>query len=495
MKRALVAIAFALFACSSASTSNAPKTSPCTETAGAFAPFSTKCGQLVDAQGRVVIFRGINARVAGIFDADLGAGKRPRLHPPDLPPQDLARMRRIGFGALRLPVHWSAIEPDDHDPPQYDEAYLSAIDAKIADAKSAHVKVLVDFHQDVYSKYIGQDGAPEWAVFPAPSSITDGPVDTGALLLTSQAQSAFQNFFSSTSDVGGKLRDRFARAVVAVMKRHVGDDAILGVDLYNEPLASMDDLRAFHEQVGAAVRAVDAQRLIFFEPNALRNLLDSADLASKPLSLDGVVYAPHVYTHVFTQGDDSQWRSSFTLDDLRPSNESARQEADSWHAPLFVGEFGWGPNDARFADYVGWQLDLQDELMASSTIWLWKEQDESTGGGAWGLFDRDATTGTWSERASARRVFARVFPEAIGGWPESWRWDANARRFTLTLIGVPSVTAPTLLHLPLAEDAPGTFVLTCDGKTIDATPDDDGVVSIACNGEGEHVVVAQEQGA
>src|SRR5439155_2338080 len=78
------AFAFAFDGCSSSSSSPSTVEPPCKETAGAFAPLSTRCGQLVDAQGRVVILRGVNARVAGAFDADLGAGKKPRFTLPPL---------------------------------------------------------------------------------------------------------------------------------------------------------------------------------------------------------------------------------------------------------------------------------------------------------------------------------------------------------------------------------------------------------------------------
>lgn len=495
MRDRLAVVVFAssvLVGCSSSSSTPQTMTSPCKETAGAFSPLSTRCGQLVDAQGRVVILRGVNARVAGAFDADLGAGKKPRFTLPTMTSEELARMRRIGFSVLRLPIQWSGVEPEDHDPPRYVESYLASIDALIAMAKAAHVAVLLDFHQDAYSKYVGQDGAPLWAIQPPPTELApEGFVSPGDWIFKPEVQNAFTTFFAHGDAKGAALRARFAKAMGAVLARHVGDDAIVGIDLYNEPLGSDENLRAFVEEVGAAVRVVDPHRLLFFESPATRNEFDHASLATAPLTLDGVVYAPHVYTHVFTQGDDSKWRASFTLDDLLPSNQSARDEADSWHAPLFIGEFGWGPGDERFADYVGWQLDLQDRFMASSTFWVWKEQDEGSGGGGWGLFDRDPASGAWSERASARRVFARVVPEAIAGWPESWSWDASTRRFTLTFIGDPSVTAPTLLHLPLPDDVPGAFRVTCDGRAVNVAPNDDGVVSVTCAGSGEHVIVAE----
>ena len=100
-----------------------------------------------------------------------------------------------------------------------------------------------------------------------------------------------------------------------------------------------------------------------------------------------------------------------------------------------------------------------------------------------------------TERAVARRVFARVVPEAIGGWPESWTWDATARRFTLRFIEDPLVTAPTLLHLPTPEDVAGGFRFTCDNRSVDATPDADGIAAIPCTGGGEHVIVAEASGS
>ncbi len=136
-------------ACSSRSRSAAADAGPtCANAPGPFSPISTRCGQLVDAQGRVVVLHGVNARVRGIFDVDLGTGKRPRETVPVVDATDLARMRVIGFDLVRLPIHWSAIEPDDTSPPTYASAYLDGVAAFVADAKAAGLRVLLDFHQD-----------------------------------------------------------------------------------------------------------------------------------------------------------------------------------------------------------------------------------------------------------------------------------------------------------------------------------------------------------
>src|SRR5207245_239392 len=76
----------------------------------------------------------------------------------------------------------------------------------------------------------------------------------------------------------------------------------------------------------------------------------------------GTVYAPHVYTLAFT-GDDAS-RASITKDTLRPSNASAREEAQGYAAPFVVTEFGFSPSAPNFADYVRWKQELEEQQLA-----------------------------------------------------------------------------------------------------------------------------------
>ncbi len=489
--RRLVPLALLLASCDDESTAKAapPKEVPCKEMAGAFAPLSTRCGQFVDAQGRVVIMRGINARVRGVFDSDLGPGKVPLMPPlPVVGAADFARMRRIGWDTVRLPINWSAIEPEETDPPKYDDAYLDRVIAVIAEAKKEGVWVLVDFHQDAFSKWIGQDGAPLWAIQPPPDMILEGPLDDlGARRLSKQVSRAWETFFDPNSTNGGRLRGRFAAMAAHVAGRLKGNDAVVALELFNEPESTDARLRTFHEEVGVAVRAIDPARVIAFEPPVTRNFTDASTIVDTPLFYGGSVYAPHVYTGVFAMGCDEKCRDSFTLEGLRKSNENARFEAESWKAPLFISELGFDPRSPRFGDWVSYQLELEDEYMASSTWWLWKENSE----GSWGFFDWNAADDTWTERAAARKAFARVQPRAIGGWPEKWKWDALTKRFELDLIGDPKVTAPTIVHVPLAEDLKATWKASCDGASVSATPDERGDLTIPCAGVGAHRIVVE----
>lgn len=70
------------------------------------------------------------------------------------------RLSHWGFNCLRLLTTWEAIE--HAGPGQYDEAYLDYF-AEICERAGAFgFHVFVDFHQDVWSRMSGGDGAPGW---------------------------------------------------------------------------------------------------------------------------------------------------------------------------------------------------------------------------------------------------------------------------------------------------------------------------------------------
>ena len=144
-------------------------------------PLSTRCQQFVDAEGRTVVLHGINARVEGLFDVTFDDGRVALEDIPEFTLADARRMRAMGFNLLRLPVNWSGIEPADTQPPTYDPTYLARLREVVDTCGEAGLFVLIDFHQDAYSKEIGEDGAPLWAISPEPNMLLEGPLtDLGA---------------------------------------------------------------------------------------------------------------------------------------------------------------------------------------------------------------------------------------------------------------------------------------------------------------------------
>lgn len=430
----------------------------------------------------MIFLHGVNARVNGVFDVTFSDGRKELEPIPDFTAEDAKAMRAMGFNALRLPINWSGLEPEDGK--GFDEAYLDRVANVVALVDAANFRVLIDFHQDAYSKEIGEDGAPLWAIKPAPTKLLEGPLtDLGQRRTSGQVLQAFATFFGDKSD-GAMLRTRFAAAVSHVAARFAGKDAVIGIEIMNEPLVDQTaQLDRLHDEVITAIRAVDPGRLAFFEPDTLRNFLDHAPLAGRD-PWPGTVYSPHVYTLAFS-GTDAE-HQKMTRATLEPSNKAARAEAKSWNAPLAITEFGYAPNGIQSDNYLAWQLSLEDQYQASGFFWVWKEDSQ----GAWGLFDRDPMKGTWTVRDHVRKALSRVAPEAIAGWPESFGYDAATKRFELKFTGDPAITAPSTIFVPAAVDFAPSFDVTCDGAAITAARDAaSGIIEVPCGGSGAHTVV------
>lgn len=446
----------------------------CDRTAGDFGPLSTRCQHFVDAEGRVVILRGVNARIDGVFDVDLGPDRVPLQPIPSFDASDAASMRALGFNVLRLPMQWSGVEPEDTEPPTYESGYLDRVEVVLDACRDAGIFVLVDLHQDAYSKWIGEDGAPLWAIIPPPERILEGPLtDLAARRTSGQVLRAFETFFGDSED-GTNLRERYAAMAAHVAERFADHPAVIGYDVFNEPVADDEQTRRLNVSVAEAIRAVTRQ-LVFFEPPALqRNLADASGTPGAPFPVEGAVYAPHVYTLAFI-GTDAQ-RESFTIATLRRGNRTAADEARRWGTPLFIGEFGYDPEGIRAAEYYRMQLDLQDEIGASSAVWLWKEDSQDS----WGFHDFEE--GAWVLRDDVVALFDRGLPERIAGWPQGWTWADD--RLVLTYDGDAEITAPTALRLP-----EGAWSITCDGAPAEVTLNE-GRHEVACVGAGTHVVEA-----
>jgi len=112
-------------------------------------------GRLVDERRREVTLRGVNARVEGIFDVTFGDGRLSLEPIPVFDDGDAATMARFGLNLLRLPISWSGLEPVRG---RFDTAYLDRIAAVVALCRAHGIVVLLDFHQDAFSKEIGEDG-------------------------------------------------------------------------------------------------------------------------------------------------------------------------------------------------------------------------------------------------------------------------------------------------------------------------------------------------
>jgi endoglycosylceramidase len=420
----------------------------------------------------VAILRGINARVDGVFDVSFSDG-RVALEPvPALTSDDCRHMRELGFDLLRLPINWSGVEPRDGE---LDDGYLSRVDAAVQCAADAGIVTLIDLHQDAYSKEIGEDGAPLWAISPPPTMLQGGPLtDLGNRRLSPQVMAAFQAFFSHGDPAG--LQGRFNVMLAHVAARFADDPAVVGFELFNEPIGGDDDLTAFEIAAANAAHKAAPAKLVFFEPSALRNLLDHAPLSAAPFPVTAAVYSPHIYTFVFLP-DPARFESA-TPADLEPSVRDARMEARAWGTPLLIGEFGLGPSaDPQNELWMQTQAQLHDRYFASDAFWLWKERSQ----GYWGVFDYVAASDTWTERPQVVAWVSRVHVARVAGTPTVIESTPLGDAIHVEIAPGSGTAAPHLIYVP--ERLAASTRARCDDAEVATVRDPStGLISIACGG-------------
>lgn len=415
-------------------------------------------GRLVDGWGREVRVHGINARIEGIFDVVFDDG-RERLQPlPDWESGECQELARAGFNLLRLPINWSGIEPEEG---AFDEAYLQRVDAVVDDCAGAGVYVLIDLHQDAWSKHIGEDGAPLWAIIPAPTTLLGGPLDEGELSrrrVSAQVRAAFESFWENREN----LQERWVPMWRLVVRRWSDRPEVIGFQPMNEPVFSEHDrLYAFYARAHAAMRQENTVDPLWVEPDAIRNFALSAPVPPAPFLGSNVVYAPHFYPGLAgRRGSDVE---SWTRQ-IRASLEAMREEATAWgDAALVVGEWGADPRDPGTAAYAEAFLSVMDTLGGGHALWLWKENSQ----GFWGLFDHHpgrSGADAWTLRPEAARIFAPPHAIAVPGRLVSHRFESESVRLEVVFDASGVEGAAPVLHLP-ASWSP-TWMATLDGEEV-----------------------------
>jgi endoglycosylceramidase len=421
--------------------------------------------RIVDGHGREVLLKGVN--VDGIVDyyrsnvpaADALKVPYPTAPgayangacPPDDPHVegvvlcdfDLDQMRPLGYDEIRLNLSWSLLEPQ---PGKIDGAYVDRIAQVVGWARRQGIYVVLDMHQDAWSKYVytrpgetclppnqpvpGYDGAPAWASDHA----TPACGVNGVRELDPAVAEQFDKLYADAPGPDGVgLQEHYANTMLALAKRFHGDPTVAGYEIINEP----------HPGFNAAPGAVDAtqlfpfygkvvntivgkvpgfRQLFFIEPNAERNVTDQRQIVtpwSAYSAYRNVVYAPHIYTGVFTA---DQVVASTRFFPSEAGYQSAIDDAKQLGLPLWIGEFGNNPSDDDTilpAHYA-----LQDKYLLGGALWLWKEnQNDVNSNVNWGVYNPPYGRGT--PKAKRVALTSRATPMATAGDLKSVQYATN----------------------------------------------------------------------
>ncbi len=175
--------------------------------------------------------------------------------------EHFARLREWGMTFLRFVVTWEAVEHDG--PGIHDQQYLDYLRSVVGKANEHGMSVLIDPHQDVWSRWCGGDGAPGWTLEaagfdlarldetgaaithqaigdPLPPMIW--PTNSGKLAAATMFTLFFGgNDFAPRTFVDGlpiqeHLQQHFIAAMCAVAERLKDLPNVVGYDTMNEPL-------------------------------------------------------------------------------------------------------------------------------------------------------------------------------------------------------------------------------------------------------------------
>lgn len=393
---------------------------------------------VTDDAGRRLVLHGVNVS---------SSAKSDPLNMPWVTEADVRRLSDdFGWNFTRFLVFWSAVEPS---PGVIDEVYLDRVEERLDWFAAAGVHVVLDMHQDVWGPSLGGNGAPAWA------TRTDGQPDLPPLpgawwlgYIRPPVIRAYDNFFAPTGEgPGGEnvLQRHYADMFTAVAERFADHPAVIGYEIMNEPFGGSnwanfetERLRPFYQRVIDAIRRVDTDSWIFFEPQVPLQTFgfpsEVGPLADPRDGEDRLVYFPHHYQPGDFEGVDVRYEGNTLFMDAYATNRSA--EADRWDVPLLTGEFGLN------ADVPGSTQYLYDFLARAEAIgsgWAYWSHDL----GGWSPTNADG-----SEQREITDALVRTYPQAIAGDPEFVRYDPTTRVLDLRFRPDPAVTAPTVVSIP-----------------------------------------------
>ena len=404
--------------------------------------------RLLDAAGREVLLRGVNAggrsKLAPFFPFPFAESGMPEQ--AGAPAFDAAAAEYVdrvvawGSNAVRLPFTWEAVEPTRGD---YDPVFLDRLQRLAAAFGERGVRVIVDSHQDVFSRPYCGDGFPVWA---CPAPVPDAPADCsrwfqGYLQPSSAASVAFGRFWANEDG----LRDAFGAMWRRVAQQLWAVDAVIGFEMLNEPYEgsaseqewAVATLKPFYEEVAAAISEVAPDALLFFDANG--TAAATATTVVVPPDGAGFVFAPHYYNP--TSQFDGMSHDPVAIDEDLGRWAAKR---DEWGVAVLVGELGIKPAHYDATGYLAFCYAGLDHHLLHATQWEYSTTVDDWNDEAMSI------TGAGGEESVLVPVLVRAYPRAVAGEIASFQFDPATRAgelvYQATAGGVTEIVAPQRLY-------------------------------------------------
>lgn len=354
-----------------------------------------------------------------------------------------------GHNVVRLPFSWEAVEPEQGT---YDTVYMARLVRFSEHLSERGVRVILDFHQDVFSRAYCGDGFPLWA-----SSEPDRPIPAiedcadwfWQYLTASPIDEEFARFWRNDDN----LRDQFLAMWQYVIEetRHI--EGVVGYEMLNEPyegaIATAEWVEDYYvplvEEFSQLVETEAPGRFaVFGSPGT-----DTLNGETKVTRPDGenLAFGPHFYDPiVYIMGTPmGRWNPKLIL-------EPFFQTLIDWDMPGFVGESGCRTKLDKCDAYIRAVYEDMDRYPWNVTTWEYSATVDDWNNEGFGLVDFGGV-----ERPAANEV-VRTYPQAIAGSFESFVFDRTSGSATLTYDavadGITEIRVPTRIY----EEAPVIIV-------------------------------------
>ncbi|MFF3323645.1 endoglycosylceramidase [Streptomyces sp. NPDC002889] len=484
--------------------------------------FTVEGGRFVDGLGREVVLRGYN--VSGETKLEENRGL-PFASVADAEKSATA-LRALGGGnTARFLLSWAHAEPVRG---QVDRQYLAAATAQMRALLRAGIRVYPDFHQDLYSRYLFDegswytgDGAPKWAV-----EAGNYPKESCGICFfwgqnITQNQAVTQATYDFWHNRGGVQDDFLATAqtTMTYLAGHLSSEEFAGVagfDPYNEPHAGTYDsgrssrawerdvLWPFYEKFRARMDAAGwRDKPAFVEPNLFWNanldfqkqeggLLDAGAALGPRYVFNTHFYDQKAISGIFMWGKakDGQYAGDFgTVRDRATGAGTAAIVSEFGHplsgsvsdkAPT-VGKAMYQALDSRLPGVSWWSRPKDSGPVLSGTQWQWdihngRHHEPMNGnpdkvltkGDAWNDEDLSAVRLDDEGRPVLRqdaRLLDRLYPTATAGRVLAFTYEDRARDGSTTLTWNPVPASLSRVRELVGSGQYGVLLWRSDGTS------------------------------
>ena len=473
---------------------------------------------MLDENGRYKIFHGVNVVVK---------------LPPYIPDtekfdpytsftdEDIAILKKLGINLVRLGIIWESIEREEK---VYDLEHLEKMYKIVDKLEQNNIAVIIDAHQDMFSRLFCGEGAPKFYVDKMtyqttcsanllskffglvsaciPLSKNNWQYGEDGLPLVEdcvagsfidyhkspELMSIYDSFFDNES---GTL-DAFIEFWKILADKFKNKKNVLGYDLWNEPwtpnlwtdLKSLmpgyiDDhkLKDFYIKLNDEIKEVDPNFTMLFEPTPFPDILPLfggqtlSTFSSAPVDpeLRQQMFNVHNYCcaadqNICKDGEPKMEDATTKCPDFhdRKVNKN-KQQAQKMGVPLIITEFGACSSSLScYYELLGF-VKAADKYLTSWCYWMYKAFNDHTTTAAEneeGMFNPDGSLQSIKEKA-----LSRTYIQSYQGIPLEVNFDDDTKVFTSSFTYIPEIREPSVLYLYKELNYP-------DGYTLEFTGDD-----------------------